>query len=142
MLGLGVPELVILVVFLLVLVSVVRHLWPAVRTPAARPVPNVPLAPDLQSRLRMLAAQGQKIQAIKELREATGLSLLDANNTVESIAAGDARPVPGAPSRSDLAYRARTLAAAGRQDEAVRLVVTETGMGAREATVFVRALLG
>lgn len=144
-LGIGAPELLILLAVLVVLVGVVVAvgLLARGRTPAPpRPLPEVPLPVELQSRLRTLSAQGQKIQAIKELREATGLSLLDAKNTVDAIAAGGTRPVPAAPPRADLAYRARSLAAAGRQDEAVRLVGAETGMSAPEATAFLRSLLG
>jgi hypothetical protein len=49
----------------------------------------------------------------------------------------DVRPAP----RADLAYRARTLAAAGRESEAVLLITTETGMSAPEARTFLHALL-
>lgn len=145
MLGIGVPELLILLVVLVVLVGVVVAVGMLARgrTPAPpQPLPDVPLTLELQSRLRTLAAQGQKIQATKVLREATGLSLLDAKNTVDAIAAGGTRPVPAAPPRADLAYRARSLGAAGHEDEAVRLVAAETGMSAPEATAFVRSLLG
>jgi hypothetical protein len=41
-----------------------------------------------------------------------------------------------------LADRVRPLVAAGRDDEAVRLVVAETGLTAPEATAFVRSLRG
>jgi hypothetical protein len=114
------------------------------RRAGGRPTPVAPtitLPAELQSHLRALSVQGQKIQAIKQLREATGLSLLDAKNTVDTIAAGGSVPTPGreAP-RSDLAYRARVLAAEGRRDEAVRVVAAETGMSGPEATAFVRAL--
>lgn len=142
MLGLGPTELLILAAVLVVIVVLMRVLSRAgggARSGGApEPTgPGTPIPAELQSRIRTLAAQGQRIQAIKMLREATGLSLLDAKNAVDAIAAGNALPT----ARPDLAYRARSLAAAGRADEAVRLVATETGMSAPEATVFIRALL-
>ncbi len=74
---------------------------------------TLPVRPTCPTRIP-LAAQDQRIQAVKMLREATGLSLLDAKNAVDAIAAGSVLPTPGKP-RADLAYRARSLAgAAGR----------------------------
>lgn len=137
----SVPTLIIFFVAVSVVVSAIRALLPAVRSRASAPLPEVPLTPDLQSRLRTLAAQGQKGQAVRELREVTGLGRRDATSTVAAIAAGGVRPVP-APARGDLPRRARVLAVAGRHDEAVRLVRAETGMSGPEATTFVRALLG
>lgn len=54
--------------------------------------------------------------------------------------AGLPRLAQPAPPPTDLADRARTLVAAGRHDEAVRLVTGETGMSPPEATAFLRAL--
>lgn len=146
--GIGPVELLFLIVLVAVVLAVVglRRGSGVERPPAMQPR-DVPLPADLQSRLRGLAAQGQKIQAIKELRQVTGLSLLDAKNTVDALATGRTFPTPDQPPptattpRDDLAYRARTLATTGRPDEAVRLISTETGMSAPEAQAFLRALL-
>lgn len=152
MLGLGVPELLILVAVVVVLLLAVRLLGRAGRaardrtggTPrAGRAAPRpltVAIPAELQSRLRALAAADQRIQAIKLLREETGLGLLEAKHAVDAIAAGTVLPTPGPAPRADLAYRARSLVSEGREADAVRLVATETGMSAPEATTFVRAL--
>lgn len=146
MLGLGPTELLILLVILAVIVVLVR-VSGREKKPKDKPSPeralSTPVPAELQSRIRELAAADQRIQAIKLLRQATGLGLLDAKNAVDAIAAGRALPTPGGPRapRPDLADRARSLAGAGRRDEAVRLVAAETGMSAPEADAFVRALL-
>jgi large subunit ribosomal protein L7/L12 len=147
MLGLGPTELLVLLAILAVMVVMVRVAGREKKPDRPKParVVSTAVPAELQSRIRTLAAADQRIQAIKLLREATGLGLLDAKNAVDAIAAGRALPTPDAPrataSRPDLADRARSLANAGRQDEAVRLVATETGMSAPEAETFVRALL-
>jgi large subunit ribosomal protein L7/L12 len=146
----GVGEIVVLVLVVLVLLVVVRVARRPGRDRPPRPV-TTPVSAQLQARVRELTGAGQRIQAVKELREATGLSLLDAKNAVDAIAAGASLPVaPPAESasagsasgdpRGDLAYRARSLAGAGREADAVRLVADETGMSAPEAEAFVRAL--
>ncbi|GGF62536.1 hypothetical protein GCM10010912_04600 [Paenibacillus albidus] len=43
------------------------------------------LAPDLEQRLRYLLADGKKIQAIKELREAKDLKLKEAKDYVDAM---------------------------------------------------------
>lgn len=149
MVGIGVPELgilLLLVVVVVVLVGVTRSRGgPRPPVPPSPRVLSTPIPAELQSRVRELAAQDQRIRAIKELRQATGLGLKEAKDVADAIAAGGVLPVPGGPgrpaARPDLAYRARTLAGAGQEGEAVRLVVAETGMSAPEASAFVRALL-
>lgn len=138
MLGLGPTELLILLVLLAVLLLVVRTRTrpKKAEAPSGR-ASSTPVPAELQSRIRTLSAADQRIQAIKLLRQETGLSLLDAKNAVDAIAAGKVLPVAAPP----LADRARSLLDAGREDEAVRLVATETGMTTPEATTFVRTLL-
>jgi Ribosomal protein L7/L12 C-terminal domain len=135
----------VVAVFLVLLFGVLLATRSRSERPAGPPAPVVPLPAELQFRVRQLVAEDKKIHAIKEVREALGLSLLDAKNAVDALADGRSVPVPGRPvpevGRSDLADRARTLAAAGRHDEAVRLVADETGMSAPEAEAFLRALL-
>ncbi|WP_051367512.1 ribosomal protein L7/L12 [Hamadaea tsunoensis] len=99
-----------------------------------------PPSADLNERARQLTAQGKKIQAIKEYREATGLGLLDAKEAVERLAAG--APVePVSPQTTaelgDLATQARALKQSGEIIRAVKLVRTATGLSLKDAKDFV-----
>lgn len=125
MVGIGVPELAILlllVVIVVVLVGVTRSRGgPRPPAPPSPRVLSTPIPAELQSRVRELAAQDQRIRAIKELRQATGLGLKEAKDIADAIAAGGVLPVPGGPgrpaARPDLAYRApdaRRCRAGGR----------------------------
>lgn len=69
-----------------IIVGVVRRRRRAgSRPPAAEP------SPEVVERLRVLLAGGKKIQAIKALREDTGMGLADAKDYVERLHAGGAR---------------------------------------------------
>ncbi|WP_342435591.1 hypothetical protein NSS79_18260 [Paenibacillus sp. FSL L8-0436] len=63
-----------------------------IKTGIAAPTPqfvqNMDLMPDLENRLRLLLAEGKKIQAIKVLREARDLSLMDAKNYIDDMEQG------------------------------------------------------
>lgn len=106
-----------------------------------------PLSPGLVARITELCTAGRKIQAIKELREVTGLGLKDAKDLVEAIEAGH-RPAPLVQGeivaerlhRPDLADRACKLMADGQEVQAIRLVCDETGMGIADAQKFIKAL--
>lgn len=52
---------------------------------------NVSIDADLAHRVRVLCRQDKKVQAVKELRDATGLALRDALTIVEKLAASDPR---------------------------------------------------
>ncbi|WP_440071946.1 ribosomal protein L7/L12 [Streptosporangium sp. OZ121] len=133
------------------------------RTPLAPLTP--PTAQGLYETVTGLTRQGRKIQAIKELRQYTGLGLKESKAIVDAVAAGHdmwshplmggfrpARPMvpPGAGAAGaagaaavtgpDLATRVRELKAAGRAEQAIYLVRGETGMGEHEAELFVDAL--
>lgn len=54
-------------------------------TPTPQFVQNFDLMPDLENRLRLLLAEGKKIQAIKVLREARDLSLKDAKDYIDNL---------------------------------------------------------
>ncbi|WP_182900897.1 ribosomal protein L7/L12 [Microbispora sp. H10830] len=99
-----------------------------------------PVSADLQHRVRELYADNKKIEAIKLIREQTGLGLKEAKDLAEALVSG--RPLPVAPghARPDLASRVRELKAAGRGEQAVFLVRGETGMGQSEAERFVDAI--
>lgn len=90
---------------------------------------------------------GDAIQAIKAVREETGLGLRDAKRIVDSLAASGAAgvsvPMRGSP-EAVASYRpdASTLALVreGRKLEAIVAVREATGMGLKEAKEYVEAL--
>lgn len=120
-----------LVVF--VLVRAVR------RRPAPPPTAPVttPVTADLDSRLRTLLAAGKKIHAIKELREHTRMSLVDAKNYVEALEYTNEPPVRAMPPAEDVSAetlaRARALVASGKVIHAVQAVREETGWSLRRS---------
>jgi ribosomal protein L7/L12 len=140
-------EFVVLVLAALLTVAALVVVLAAVRA-GARPSTSLgwrspglppPISADLQNRVRALLAEGRKAQAIKVLREETGIGPREGKNVVDAIAAG--QPIPGTtPSPIDLASRARELKASGRSQQAVMLVRDETGMGQAEAEAFINAL--
>lgn len=150
--NIGVPEIGILVAVLAVIaiavVLVVTAAARAGRTSVTHMSTGGPLPPhDLESALRTLIADGKQIHAIKLLRQHTGLGLKSAKDAVEAMAAGRDHPAlarlrPPAPAlaRPDLATRVRELKAAGRTEQAVHLVIGETGMSLGDAETFVRTL--
>ncbi|MFC4564233.1 hypothetical protein ACFO4E_20420 [Nocardiopsis mangrovi] len=95
-------------------------------------------------RARLLIRRGKQIQAIKGIREETGMGLKEAKELADALR--DGRPLPAsagrfaAPAHSDLAARVRDLRAQGREDDAIRVVVTETGMSTAEAAGFLDSL--
>ncbi len=99
-------------------------------------------------RIADLIEQGQKIEAIKLLREATGVSLAEAKAQIEQLtaeAAGQAVPdAPQAPldSTSGLPEDVLALAHAGQKIEAIKLLRERTGLGLKEAKERVEAETG
>ncbi|MEU4548024.1 hypothetical protein [Nonomuraea dietziae] len=152
--NIGVPELLIL----LPVVGIIAAIIAAVainagkaargRTPQPTIAPTTPA--ELENDLQTLVNQGKTILAIKILRQHTGLSLQDAKTAVDGMRAGRRlvdhpamarlpQPPPRA-HQADLATRVRELKAAGREQQAVHLVIGETGMTQSEAQTFVQAL--
>lgn len=145
MFGLGTVEVLVLAVIVVALLAVgfaavragARPAGPlAWRSPGLLP----PVSAELRRRVRELYAENKKIEAIKLIREQTGLGLKEAKDLAEALASG--RPLPPEPghARQDLATRVRELKAAGRGEQAVFLVRGETGMGQAEAERFVEAI--
>ena len=100
--------------------------------------------------VKRLYAKGDKLQAVKVLRTATGLGLADAVRIADKLGA-TAKPVPGksasSPAKSvdsaigpDHHDQLRSLVADGRQAEAIALVRKLTGMSLQDATDYVHAL--
>src|SRR5690349_3036097 len=94
-------------VFALIVVLFLRRLsWgssPGYTELTPRAAPPVRLDPAAESELRDMVARGQKIEAIKRVRELTGLGLKEAKDYVELLpraatvaATGYADPVPRA----------------------------------------------
>ncbi|HEY7593788.1 MAG TPA: hypothetical protein VH969_11585 [Actinophytocola sp.] len=71
-------------------VAVVADLIRRGRTARSRPPATQP-APEVVERLRGLLAAGRRIQAIKELRAATGMGLAAAKDYVDRLHAGEPR---------------------------------------------------
>jgi ribosomal protein L7/L12 len=100
------------------------------------PEPN----PDsLESEIRSLLTQGQKIAAIKLYRERTGVGLAEAKNAVERIERGEGLPdnkvAATAPEQQIL-----QLLAAGKKIAAIKLYREQTHVGLKEAKEAVEAL--
>lgn len=122
------------VLIAIVLVSILIAL--ALR--ASRDTPARPAAPpsaELVERVRALLAQNRKIQAIKEVREHTSMSLADAKDYVERLPSTG--PVPPHRSRAGLSPaardRARELIGARKYVQAVKIIRDDTGWPLREA---------
>ena len=94
--------------------------------------------PALAQRVKHLVADGQKIEAIKLLREATGLGLAEAKQAVEAIASSEHLEP------NELSAEAEGellgLLQAGRKIEAIKRYREQHPCGLKEAKEFVEAL--
>lgn len=101
------------------------------------------LPPRTAQEARRLVEQRKLVQAIKVIREGTGMGLREAKETAEAMR-DDEPQAPGATSpgseATDLATRVRELRADDRTGEAIELVATETGMSLVDATRFVESV--
>ncbi|MDJ0918335.1 MAG: hypothetical protein QNJ05_11265 [Woeseiaceae bacterium] len=90
------------------------------------------MTPELPESVVEAINDGDKIEAIKRLREASGMDLASAKAAVEHYS----RPTrSGEPSEA-----VRSALAAGRKIEAIKLYREEHGVGLREARLEVEAL--
>ena len=94
-----------------------------------------------------LIRQGRKIEAIKLLREATGVSLKEAKDEIERLSrdlSGEERsgmqPEEGA--RQALPEEVRVLAEQGKKIEAIKLLREQTGLSLKEAKARVEEMTG
>jgi ribosomal protein L7/L12 len=100
-------------------------------------------AGSLEERVRALLRQRQKIQAIKLVRERTGIGLKEAKDAVEELERTDRLPADlpsgrgmkarGAPVAGEFLAEARHLKERRRAIEAVKLIRAHTGLGLKEA---------
>ncbi len=115
---------------------------------------QVSIDPAVALQVRQLYAQGDKVQAIKVLRGATGLGLADAVRIADKLAAVG-RPTSGGPSSSAASgsrldqlgpigaaelEQIRSLLADNRKIDAIKLVRELTGMSLQQAKHYVESL--
>jgi ribosomal protein L7/L12 len=107
------------------------------------------ISSDAMAQIQQLVAQGKKIQAIKLVREHTGLGLKEAKDLVDRMAdsaAVGALDLPAAgpqlpPSSDDVMARVRALAAQGKKINAIKELRDHTpGLGLKEAKDIVEGL--
>jgi ribosomal protein L7/L12 len=92
--------------------------------------------------IKQLAAQ-DKIEAIKLVRERTGMGLRDAKEYVEGLGLDQPAPLPPSPAATgsaDLDTEVRHLVTQGAIIEAIKLVRERTGLGLKEAKDYVDRL--
>jgi ribosomal protein L7/L12 len=120
-------------------------------TPRARP--SVRLDPGAELQLREMVANGQKIAAIKRVRELTGLGLKEAKDYVESLppvapTAATTGPAMSVGPIATIAHvdsskverEARAILARGNKIAAIKRVRELTGLGLKEAKDYVESL--
>ena len=106
--------------------------------------------PDASDRIAALIRQGKKIEAIKLLRETTGVSLKRAKAEIDRLEADlnqSAGTTPPSASTSDGRGRAvqqdvEALVQQGRRIEAIKLLRESTGLGLKEAKAQIDAMGG
>jgi ribosomal protein L7/L12 len=111
-------------------------------TPASAPAGTTT---DFAAELARLLAAGNKIEAVKLVRERAGLGLKEAKDFVESgthdIAESGDTPAKSSSLQSKLSDDdLRQLAASGHKIEAIKLLRERTGLGLKEAKDYVDQL--
>ncbi len=109
-------------------------------------MPEAELVDDVSadSEVQLALARGNKIEAIKRVRELTGMGLKESKDYVEALVSGRATQIVSQPQPAahvgDLSD-VQTLAAAGRKIEAIKRYREITGVGLKEAKDYVDALM-
>ena len=151
--------LIIIAIILLVLVGAVllmrRLSWGSspgyIQLPSrAMPPSAMPsLGPDADRDVRVLLASGQKIQAIKLVRELTGIGLKEAKDYVESlppasleldVGSVNVEASSASPATQEIEAEVGALLASGNKIAAIKRVRELTGMGLKAAKDFVDSL--
>jgi len=112
-------------------------------TPSTHSSSNI--APgNAEEAVRALLDDGNKIEAIKLVREQTGLGLKEAKDLVDAMERGAAVSIlPGTDSpafHGDVDSEARRLVAAGKVIDAIKLVRAQKNLGLKEAKDYVERL--
>lgn len=99
-------------------------------------------AHNLDTELRALLAQGQKLEALRRYREATGADLVQAKQAVEALERGAAWPeTPTAGEELDaFAAEIVTLLKGGQKIQAIKAYRAQTGADLKDAKEAVEAL--
>lgn len=136
-------------VFAVVVVLLLRRLsWgssPGYTQLTPRATPSVRLDPAAERELRELVADGQKIEAIKRVRELTGLGLKEAKDYVEllphvaTLVAAEPTSLVR-PDEREVEREARALLESGNTIAAVKRVRELTGWGLKESREYVQSL--
>lgn len=109
------------------------------------PLAQIPSKLDSDAEIRQLIAQGNKIQAIKRVRELTGLGLKEAKDYVDRLPAvapqefAAAEPVPSVANPA-FEQEIRQMLTQRQKIEAIKRVRELTGMGLKESKDYVDAL--
>ncbi|MBA3469551.1 MAG: ribosomal protein L7/L12 [Herpetosiphonaceae bacterium] len=145
---------VVIGILVLVIVVVVYHQssggWrpPTINAPM---VSQLRLPGDVRQRIDVLLDQGKKIEAIREVRAATGVGLKEAKDYVEDVRAGVravstaadyAQPIAAGiiTLSQDVEHTVRREIAAGNKIMAIKLVREATDAGLKQAKDFVEAM--
>ncbi|MBL8933136.1 MAG: ribosomal protein L7/L12 [Archangium sp.] len=123
----------------LILLLAAKNNVTVVDAPRLRPPSGVVTPPPagLGGIVELLRA-GQKIEAIKQYRQLTGVGLKESKDAVEAMERGEAAPVvPTAPAP---ASSVQALLREGRKIEAIKLYREQTGLGLKEAKDAVEAM--
>jgi ribosomal protein L7/L12 len=105
--------------------------------------------PDVVDEALRILRDGNKIAAIKHVRERTGLGLREAKDVVEAAERGERQRIPATPAAAAEANGAggllrddelRALIADGQKIEAIKRVREHTGWGLAEAKDYVDGL--
>ncbi len=95
------------------------------------------------NRIADLIREGRKIEAIKELREATGIGLKEAKDEIDRLERTlEGTSASTSSSGQDLPDDVRALVASGKKIEAIKALRERTGMGLREAKEAVERVAG
>ena len=137
---------IVVVVVMVALVVIPRLSWGGARD-SRLPTSTPSSQPDAsgEAEVRALLAQGNKIAAIKRVRELTSMGLKEAKDYVEALPPGGAMP-PLPAARQDMPIDAttdaelRALLAQGNKIAAIKRVRELTGVGLKEAKDYVEAL--
>jgi ribosomal protein L7/L12 len=143
-------------VVILIVAAILRRSWGGSLDSVALPSTTLPQGVRYHSvadvpaenlaEIRALLAQGNKIQAIKQLRDLTGLGLKEAKDAVEAMDAGsyETTPASSQPSSSQFSAQAleeiRSLLEHGNKIGAIKRVRELTGLGLKEAKDYVDSI--
>jgi len=95
---------------------------------------------ELEDQVRALIAQGQKVEAVKQVLKTTGWGLKESKDYVDALARS-ALPVMSPEDEAALEQEARALIQQKRSVEAIKLVRERTGWGLGECKAYVDALI-